>query len=691
MTTGLSDTPTLSTLSGSYESGLASSGTSIVPSGSRSMFSSITGTVASDSGSASSSTGTLASGSGSASSNTGTLASSSGSASSTIGTTASDDGAVQPSSSSSLGSGASHTTTNVPNSNPTIDLLHSTDQSDNSGAPPPTAPSGSSSVQQSTSGPEQASISFSIGAQPTPCHPLPSSGTFALSSGSVFSFGYEVPSGSATSDVAMCIGSITVSSSWAASGATSAPPGLSTSVFASSITNPASVGSSVQSLVGGAFGSLSPPTLTSTLNPTGVAASASASSLQVAIIYAQRAIQKYIDDPKDNKLQSEAENEINRAKDLSITLSSELPSPGGGVTKCGSGSGLLGLLQNVVSCLKDTLNNLVDDIKGGTDVVEKLKTDLSNLGTYVQPLTPNKPVPDPPEQDPNQTESQPSATQQHEEPSNTDARPSETSRPGSSETISSTAASTVTSTGSKGSSTFTTTSASESGSRSQYIVYAKQSADTNSLNNFLNSKVPSPSSVTFLQATGVIAFWGIPAEATDAATAGLNASEVNDIKQQAGVDDVVLNAALKPMSDPAMPTTTTSADSPSFVSLTVQPTDAPDIVAATDVAPPIDTAAPPEASISKAGKKRDLPRAHKSSTSMLSTATEALERPEPWSKGDAHHEGTLEKRMPPPYVVDIQRRANRRRTDGLDVPYELRAMSQPNFNPLPDLDQLDYV
>ena len=273
---------------------------------------------------------------------------------------------------------------------------------------------------------------LSIGAQPTPCHPLPSSGTFALSSGSVFSFGYEVLSGSATSDVAMCIGSITVSSSWAASGATSAPPGLSTSVFASSITNSASVGSSIQSLVGGAFGSLSPPTLTSTLNPTGVAASASASSLQVAIIYAQRAIQKYIDDSKDNKLQSEAENEINRAKDLSITLSSELPSPGGGVTKCGSGSGLLGLLQNVVSCSKDTLNNLVDDIKGGTDVIEKLKTDLSNLGNYVQPLTPNKPVPDPPEQDPNQTESQPSATQQHEKPSNTDARPSETSRPGSS-------------------------------------------------------------------------------------------------------------------------------------------------------------------------------------------------------------------------------------------------------------------
>ncbi|KAK4697548.1 hypothetical protein P7C71_g545, partial [Lecanoromycetidae sp. Uapishka_2] len=431
----------------------------------------------------------------------------------------------------------------------------------------------------------------------------------------------------------MCIGSVTVSGFGAASQATStvSNTGLTRSGLSTSFVPSSNRGSSTQSASGATSSDIQlPATITSTLNPTGIAASASASSLQIAIIYASRAIQSYIDNPEDETLQKDAEDEIERAKDLSIEFADELPDPVGG-GDCGHGSGFLGFLENVVSCSEDTLDKLGDDIKGGTDDIDDLKNDLSDLGNYIQPLVPNSPPPDPPEEDPNETDSQPSATDQDEEPS-------QTSQP----------------------------------------------------EPFLNSKVPSPSSVTFLEATGIIAFWGIPAEATDAALAGLTPSEVEEIKQQPGVDDVVPNASLTPDSDPDVPLTTITAATVSLATVTVQPIDTEDIVPPTGVGPPIDTAEP-TASGSAAGQKRHQALYDDPMDLELDARTESLERRKSLPHSGPHRGERLAKRMPPPYVAGEQLRAVPPRTDGADVPYELRAVSQPNTNPLPDFSELDYI
>ena len=698
-------------------SGLA---TRSLATGSRSvaLSNSVTGTLQNNGGSATLATGSLASGSGSMPSfgtdsqsagsqsgpsvtNTMTMSNAAGSQGTSGGTytnslsapnpsvtaiVASGSGTGQSGSSNLGGPGTMGTAAGLPTANSNTGTAPYASQSGgivpslSNGLPGP------SNVQTPIT-PGPATISTAIGLQPTPCQPLPFSASSALSSGSGPSSGSQLSSASAAMNVPMCIGGVTISNSGANQGTSAltnsgtGSSGFSTSIIASSSGGSASVGSAV---TGSSINTAAPASITSMLNPTGVAASASASSLQVALIYAQRAIQNYINKPTDDNLKKLAEDEIDRAKDLSDTLADELPKPGGGGSDCGHGSGILGALENVVSCSVDTLKKLGDDVEGGTDDIENLKNDLTDLGTYVQPLVPDEPVPDPPEDDPHESLPQPSATQQDDQPSSQVQSSQPQSSPASVTSPS------ITSSVSQASSTLASTSASESGPRSQYVVYAKVTADMNSLNSYISSIVPSPSSVTFIQATSVIAFWGVPAEATDGAIAGLTPSEVAELKQQPGIDDVVANAPLTALTDPAANGAPTSAGGPSVITLTIQPTAADDISPATAGGPATDTAQPAQSG-SPAGRKRFVPVANKRRNAGHIIDNELDERDMSLSTGQDRQTKRLEKRMPPPYAVTIQERAVPPRTDGLDVPYELRAVSQPNINPLPDLDALDYV
>lgn len=257
------------------------------------------------------------------------------------------------------------------------------------------------------------------------------------------------------------------------------------------------------------------PTVTACIAPTGAAASASASSLQAAIIYAQKATQDYIDNLRDNRLKGKAEEHIGKAKHSSIHL---LGAMGGGGTKggggpCSSGGGLLGKLLNVVSCAVNSLEALSTDVKGGLQNIKKIKGDLSELGGLVNPLVPNKPIPDLPELpelDRPDTELEPLATLQQE---------SSRSRLGTSSVVASETLSATPTVSSASSSAASSTVSSGDNLRTQYIIYASKSADISSIDGFLSSNVPTPRKIFAEQATGVLAYWVVPENPHDAATA----------------------------------------------------------------------------------------------------------------------------------------------------------------------------
>ena len=235
-------------------------------------------------------------------------------------------------------------------------------------------------------------------------------------------------------------------------------------------------------------------------------------------------------------------------------------------------------------------------------------------------------------------------------------------------------------------------STSSGGSRSQYIVFADRSADLNSLATVLSSKAPTPSKIFFEEATGIVAYWAIPSEATDAPTAGLTSQEADAILEQPGINDVVLNV---PLTVDEVSTTTppvTTATTPTFDTLTIQPLADPVLTLPSDTPP--DLTDVPQPVGTHAILRRDLHRAK--SNLRVSLDVDAPKARQSRSARSEERAARLEKRLPPAVIVGIQRRSIDRTTgdyftNGQDVPYELRAVSQPNVVPAPDLSTLDYV
>ena len=385
-----------------------------------------------------------------------------------------------------------------------------------------------------------------------------------------------------------------------------------------------------------------PATLTTALDPTGAEASSSASSLQVFIIFAQRKVQKFVTDDQNIQLKDEAKDEIDRDIVFIKNMLKKFDKPEDDGGDCTSG-GLLGIFH-IASCTLKDLEDLDEDF-GKTKVdIEQIKTDLSDLVVNVQPLVPDEPVPDPPEEEPDdepKTESQPSETEK-EDQSKTDPAKTDPAKTDPA----------------------TSRAATSSAARAQYIVFASSSADANSIKSMLSAKAPIPSKILFIEATGVLSAWAIPSDGTDAAVAGLSSAEVDDIEAQPGILSVVTNAAVTDSPDPTGTDQDGSAGEPSFVTLTADGPQATGANAKRNVAPVDD------------------------SEEVWSKTRQRLRMS---GRTDRHESMDLVKRMPRQYALNVQDREDPPRTDGMDVPYELRAVSQPNVNPLPELEELDYA
>lgn len=416
-------------------------------------------------------------------------------------------------------------------------------------------------------------------------------------------------------------------------------------------------------------------TSTSSLDPNGVEASSTAHVLQTQIIYATQAVRSWTVSPSNSASKTRAFDAVKSAESLGESFSIRLDHGGrggGGTSNSGSCSGgnLVTKLFDTVSCALNGLDKLGSDIEGGIDDIEN---DLKNLQRVLQPLDPNLPVPDAPE-DPSPNIPSDTSPDTSADPSPSEPSPSSNSRMSTgsaSESQSSTASTSCNSTATvskcsaicAASSSCTTTCystiqgcsvtgttitgfAATTASRTQYLVFASTSADASSINNFLSSRIEDPSAMMYLppdDSAGIAAFWAIPEDSNAGSTAGLNQSQVGDIQRQPGVSLVMTNAVYSEVPEPSLSASeVTATGTPNFPISTPLRTGVPQ--ARRDVSHPKDLA---HTEISRSLSRRN---------DMLVKIQ--LRRPGHW----------------------------------LDVPFELRAVSQPrDFTLQPALADLDYI
>lgn len=421
---------------------------------------------------------------------------------------------------------------------------------------------------------------------------------------------------------------------------------------------------------------LTQPATFANLDPSGTRASSSASTLQVAFVYARRKIDSWIEEPEDSSLLKDAEDEIQRTKNYAQHFQDEL---GDAITGSGS-SGCSGVsLLDIVPCAFQRLEKLSVDIEAGKRDMDQIKSDVTDLGDTIPSILPNEPVPDPgpepdDEDDDDDENSSSSDTelstiqQSSEEQISTNQASITPSASTESMSYQSTSATrTHSPASSAGSFTSTTTrppstsSSIASEARGQYIIFASsQGADVNALAGIISTVAPLPSKSKFKSVSGIVTWWLIPAKASDAVSAGLTPNDVKQIQEQAGIVTVITNRIYATNSiDSTKSQMLTSGPAPSIIPLTIDP--------------PVSAGTKPSGN---AGNKRGLDEPVNSTLPVEPIVQD------------------LKKRMPYPYAIDAQERDRPPRWDGLDVPYELRAISQPvptAGQPLVDFSELDYV
>ncbi|KAK4693239.1 hypothetical protein P7C71_g4123, partial [Lecanoromycetidae sp. Uapishka_2] len=421
------------------------------------------------------------------------------------------------------------------------------------------------------------------------------------------------------------------------------PTSLSSS-YPSSSTHPSS--STLRSSSLGSITHTPLITATPTTSVTVTSSGNNASQLQVWIIYAQRAISSYIQDPTDTKLQQKAEDDIERAKNYGTELLDEHGGPDPDTSECHSSGGLLGDLVEAATCAVEGLKTVDDDVKGGEDDLDKLEyTDFPLLIAVIEPLVPGEPVPTPPTKDPPDN----GGDDGHED-STTELKTTEPT---------------------------TTATSSATAARTPYIIFAYPTADMSSLSSVFNTKVPVPSETSFLEATGVIAFWGIPSAGADAATAGLTPSEAEELQKQPGVSTIIVNAPMTVDADPDDADATTSAPDPEYTTVIAE----------------ADGASTEGPTATGTTRRRDL--ADEADDVLSSHGGDAIAHRHSQKDSTDHYDPTLSKRDNSVAIAvqERQKNPNTRRyyKNGEDVPYELRAISQPNKRPLPTFAELDYA
>ena len=143
-----------------------------------------------------------------------------------------------------------------------------------------------------------------------------------------------------------------------------------------------------------------PDSESTTLDPSGAIASMSASKLQVAMIYAQRNIQNWIDHPSDTVALHKAKQDIENARNYGVHFLGKLGGRGGGGGGCSSGGDLLGSLFGAVCGAVNSLRHLGGNINGGFNNIDKVEGGLSDLSGLIKPIQPEVPVPNPPAKEP---------------------------------------------------------------------------------------------------------------------------------------------------------------------------------------------------------------------------------------------------------------------------------------------------
>lgn len=421
---------------------------------------------------------------------------------------------------------------------------------------------------------------------------------------------------------------------------------------------------------------LTQPATLANLDPSGARASNSASTLQIAFVYATRKIDTWIEEPEDSSLLKHAEDEIQRTKDYAQHFQNELGDdiPGDGSTGC-SGVSLL----NIVQCAIQKLEKLSADIEAGERDIDQIKNDVTDLGNTIPSLLPEEPVaepgPEPDDDDDDEdknsssSDTEPSTIQQSSEGQSSTNHGS-TTPSASTQSIShllKSATRTRSLASSAASITPTTTqppftsSSIASEARGQYIIFASsEGADVSVLADLISTVAPVPSETTLRSVSGIVTWWLIPTKASDAAFAGLTPGDVNEIQKQAGVDTVITNRIYGTNTVSSTEgQMLTSGPPPSTISLVLET--------------PVSAGIQPSGN---AAAKRGL-----------NEPMNGTPRVEPKVQD-------LEKRIDSAYHIDVQERHNPPRDDGLDVPYELRAISQPvpaAGQPLADFSELDYV
>lgn len=404
---------------------------------------------------------------------------------------------------------------------------------------------------------------------------------------------------------------------------------------------------------------------TSLLDPAGAEASSSAHELQTNMIIAYRAAQSYQASPSNSKSSSSAIAAVQTAAHFALLFSHKLPSlggvgGGGSGGPCKIGGNPLAALFNVATCATQRLKTLATHVLHG----KIPESDFQDLEDALPQLDPKLPIPEVlpgakpiPVKDPTPQDQQKEKDEDKEEEeakssdlnhsSNHDEAASTTSQ-----AAFTTPAFTVTSKLSSQTSSFTSASltstsftSSSSGSKTQYLVFASLKADANSIGSRIASAVPDPAANWYSPPddnAGGAAIWIIPQDSDAESTAGLNETQASAIQQLPGVSLVVSNDIVTQDVEPlaSAPFTGSPAYKTPFSAIE-------ETVACNSVSP--------------------------ASSAALTPRRSRLER----------RDGI---------PIEVQARANPPRTDGGDVPYELRAIVQKEgLRPMPILQDLDYV